>query len=87
MTPAIDERIREVAAAENLLVALDFDGTLSPLVADPMAARATPDAKRALERLASCRGVTVALVSGRSLVDLRIIAEHDDDSPFWLAGS
>lgn len=87
MTRTIDERIRAVATADRLLVALDFDGTLSPLVAEPMAARATPDAKRALERLASCRGVTVALVSGRSLVDLRVIAEHDDNSPFWLAGS
>jgi trehalose 6-phosphate phosphatase len=26
-------------------------------------------------------------VSGRSLGDLRVIAEHDDDSPIWLAGS
>ncbi|HJA03907.1 MAG TPA: trehalose-phosphatase [Candidatus Microbacterium stercoravium] len=87
MTGTVDERIRAVAAADRLLVALDFDGTLSPLVTEPMSSRATPEAKRAVERLASCPGVTVALVSGRSLADLRVIAEHDDASPVWLAGS
>ncbi|KEP73886.1 trehalose phosphatase, partial [Microbacterium sp. SUBG005] len=30
---------------------------------------------------------TVALVSGRTLADLRVIAEHDDFSPWWLMGS
>lgn len=87
MTNVVEQRISAVAAAERLLVALDFDGTLSPLVTEPMSARATPDAKQALERLASCPGVTVALVSGRSLADLRVIAEHDDASSVWLAGS
>lgn len=84
---ALEERIRRVAAARRLLVALDFDGTLSPLVSDPMAARATPDAARAVERLAGLEGVTVAMVSGRSLRDLRVIAEHRDDSSIWLVGS
>src|SRR5690606_660252 len=76
-----------VAAAERLVVALDFDGTLSPLVQDPMAARATPEAAQVVEKLARLDGVTVALVSGRSLRDLRIISEHDDDSLVWLVGS
>lgn len=83
----LDERIRSVASARRLLVALDFDGTLSPLVADPMSARATPAAARVVERLSRLDGVTVALVSGRSLRDLRIIAEHGDDSGVWLVGS
>ena len=84
---ALEDRIRRVAAAPKLLVALDFDGTLSPLVSDPMSARATPAAKQIVDRLAALPGVTVALVSGRSLCDLRIIAEHGDDSPVWLVGS
>ena len=46
------------------LVALDFDGTLSPIVADPDAARAHPDVPPVLERLAQ-RGVRVAVVTGR----------------------
>ena len=84
---SVSERIRRVSSAPRLLVALDFDGTLAPLVTDPMAARATPDAARAVARLAGLDGVTVALVSGRSLRDLRVIAEHSDDSRVWLVGS
>ncbi|WP_231915989.1 trehalose-phosphatase [Microbacterium karelineae] len=83
----VDERLDALASRERILVALDFDGTLSPLVTDPMAARATPEAARAVAALAATPGTTVALVSGRSLRDLRIIAEHDDGSPVWLAGS
>ena len=35
--------LARVAASERLLVALDFDGTLAPLVDEPMDARALPD--------------------------------------------
>lgn len=79
--------VARVARAHRLLVALDFDGTLSPLVADPMAARALPEAARAVAALTASDGVVVAYVSGRALADLRVISEHDDASPVWLAGS
>lgn len=46
------------------LVALDFDGTLSPIVADPGAAAAHPGAAAALRRLAAAVG-TVAVITGR----------------------
>ena len=85
MTP--DEAIVTLAATEHLLVALDFDGTLSPLVDAPMDARMLPAARAALEALTVTPATTVALVSGRSLADLRVIAEHRDDSPILLAGS
>ncbi|WP_435737018.1 trehalose-phosphatase [Cellulosimicrobium sp. PMB13] len=55
------------------LVALDFDGTLAPLVDDPLAARMTPAARAAVDRLAAAvQGSTtrLALVSGRNLTDL-----------------
>lgn len=79
--------IAGVAASDRLLVALDFDGTLSPLEDEPMDARMLPAARAALESLYAAPGTVVALVSGRSLSDLRIIAEHGDDSPLLLAGS
>jgi trehalose-6-phosphatase len=63
-----------VSPHRGLLVALDFDGTLSPLVSDPAAARALPTARRAVERLAGSPSVQVALVSGRGLADLRAVA-------------
>ncbi len=46
------------------LVALDFDGTLAPIVAEPAAARAHPGAVTALRALARRVG-TVAVITGR----------------------
>jgi trehalose 6-phosphate phosphatase len=76
-----------IVGADRLLVALDFDGTLAPLEDDPMSARALPEAAAAVAALAALPDTPVALVSGRSLHDLREIAEHGDDSPVYLAGS
>lgn len=81
------DAVREIAASDRLLIALDFDGTLSHLADEPMKARMVPAARDAIERLAALPDTTVAFVSGRSLADLREIAEHGDDSPFLLAGS
>ena len=47
------------------LIALDFDGTLSPIVDDPAAARAQPGAVGALRRLSRLAG-TVAVITGRA---------------------
>ncbi|MFJ6679192.1 trehalose-phosphatase [Microbacterium sp. NPDC091382] len=79
--------IATIARAETLLVALDFDGTLSPLVDEPMSARMAPSARAAVDALVRAPATVVAFVSGRSLSDLRVIAEHTDDSPILLAGS
>lgn len=85
MTP--DAAIERLAGTDRLLVALDFDGTMSPLVDEPMQARMHPRARVAYDALRQTSATTVAFVSGRSLHDLRIIAEHDDDSDVLLAGS
>ena len=79
--------IRRVAASDSLLVALDFDGTLADLVDDPMEARMLPAARAAVDALVAAPDTTVAFVSGRSLADLRVIAEHLDTSQVLLAGS
>lgn len=84
---AADATVEAVATTDTLLVALDFDGTLSPLVDEPMSARMTPGARAAVDALAMLPRTAVALVSGRSLGHLREISEHDDSSPIWLAGS
>nr|WP_198425987.1 trehalose-phosphatase [Microbacterium ureisolvens] len=66
---------------------MDFDGTLSPLADDPMSARMLPAARDAVDALVAAPDTVVAFVSGRSLVDLRVIADHDDSSRVLLAGS
>jgi trehalose 6-phosphate phosphatase len=50
------------------LIATDFDGTLSPIVADPGAAYAHPAARPALRELAGQVG-TVAVITGRAAGD------------------
>jgi trehalose 6-phosphate phosphatase len=55
----------------RLVLLLDFDGTLAPIV-DHAGEAAMPDAtRRALERLMALPGVHVAVVSGRGLADVR----------------
>jgi trehalose 6-phosphate phosphatase len=49
------------------LIGLDYDGTLAPIVADPLAARAHPGAAAALRRLSTRLG-TLALITGRPAV-------------------
>ena len=79
--------VQRIATTERLLVAVDFDGTLAPLVDEPMTARMVPAARVAIASLVAAPDTVVALVSGRSMPDLRIIAEHGDNSAILLAGS
>jgi trehalose 6-phosphate phosphatase len=57
-----------LAEPGRALIATDFDGTLSPIVSDPAAARAYPGAADALARLATAAG-TVAVITGRPVAD------------------
>ncbi|QLD13115.1 trehalose-phosphatase [Microbacterium oleivorans] len=83
----LDGAVERAGSARHLLVALDFDGTLAPLVDDPMSARMLPAARDALDRLSSAPETTVALVSGRTLEHLAEISERSPDSRIHLAGS
>ncbi|ELZ31091.1 trehalose-phosphatase [Halogeometricum pallidum JCM 14848] len=64
----LDSKLRE---REELLLCVDFDGTLSPVVEDPDSATMLPENRAALEALQSHPDVTVAVVSGRELSDVR----------------
>ncbi len=66
--------LRDLAARRPLLVASDYDGVLAPLVGDPSAAVPSPGVGDALARVAAAAGVTVALVSGRGVDDLRTVS-------------
>lgn len=60
-----------LAAAPRLLVALDFDGTLSALANTPEQARLEPELRAALKALAAKPGVSVFILSGRALKSVR----------------
>ncbi|QAY73693.1 bifunctional alpha,alpha-trehalose-phosphate synthase (UDP-forming)/trehalose-phosphatase [Agromyces protaetiae] len=62
--------IAALADVDRLLVALDFDGTLAPIVERPEDARATDRASRAIAQLAELDETRVAIVSGRALDSL-----------------
>jgi trehalose 6-phosphate phosphatase len=59
------------AAAGSLLLGLDFDGTLAPIVARPEDAALHVDVQSALSLLAQRSDTHIALISGRGLHDLR----------------
>lgn len=74
-----------VAQTPRLLLATDFDGTLAEIVADHDAAQADPDAVALLRRAASMPQTCVAIVSGRSLSDLK--SRVGDIPNAWFVGS
>lgn len=61
----------EVERADRVLVALDFDGTLCPIVKDPQEAGIAPQGLALLADLAALDHISVAIVSGRSIFDLK----------------
>lgn len=66
--PGWTQRWRE---SGRLVLLLDFDGTLAPIVDRPELAALPEPTREAILRLASTPGVEVALVSGRGLEDVR----------------
>lgn len=73
--PHAAERLPELLElrrrAGRMLVALDFDGTLSPIVPVPSEAALLEGVEAPLRRLAARPDTTVAIVSGRGLADVR----------------
>ncbi|MHA7284558.1 trehalose-phosphatase [Arthrobacter sp. TMS2-4] len=66
--------LRRLASTPHLLVALDFDGTLAPIVERAEDARALPASAAAVRALADLPATTTALISGRALDSLRAVA-------------
>ncbi len=81
----LDGALAELASTKNLLIALDFDGVLAPIVPVPSDARPLPGSAAAITALASLPDTTVALVSGRGLADLAAVSGFG--GPVRLVGS
>ena len=67
----LDAALAALAGRRPLLVASDYDGVLARLRDDPSSAVPEPGVADVLARIAAVDGVTVALVSGRGVEDLR----------------
>lgn len=75
-----------LARAERLLLMLDFDGTLAPIVPRPSDARIPDAALLTLRKLQASRRVTLAIVSGRGARDVRALAGLADVHYFGSHG-
>ena len=71
LPPELLTALDTAAATPRLLVTSDFDGTLAPIVNNPLDARPLPHAAEALIALAGIDSTTTALISGRALATLR----------------
>jgi trehalose-phosphatase len=60
-------RIRD----NNLLLFSDFDGTLAPIVERPQLAELSPETKSLLQLLADNNSISLTIVTGRALADIR----------------
>lgn len=80
LTPELRKAIRQVARTEHLLVAMDFDGTMAPIVGHADDARPLPRAAAAFAGLAVLPRTTTALISGRALASLRAVASPPVDT-------
>lgn len=72
--------LQAVSRTEQLLVALDFDGTLAPIVERAEHARALPASAAAVRELAALPRTRTAFISGRALDSLRTVADPGDET-------
>jgi trehalose 6-phosphate phosphatase len=76
---ALDTALERLAAADRLLVALDFDGTLAPFADDPAQVGALPGSWAAVLTLERAADTDVVLVSGRPLDGLARVSHAPDE--------
>ncbi|MEZ0112153.1 trehalose-phosphatase [Catenulispora sp. EB89] len=74
LPPELRQAIAGLARTPRLLVVCDYDGTLSPIVADPAKAVPRPESVRALRALADLADTTAGVISGRALRDLAALS-------------
>ncbi len=79
------ERLAELARVPNLLVATDYDGTVAPIVNDPMRAVPNREVAVALRSLATLDQTDVGIISSRALRDLAALSRLP--SEIHLVGS
>lgn len=94
---SLEKAIEEILSRERVLIGLDFDGTLAPIVEHPDLASPAPGLVGLLASIAARNEVDVVVISGRSLTDLRnrlgeaagvvMVGEHGNDLGGKATGS
>ena len=79
MSPSIEDALEALRVfyldGGALLLLLDYDGTLTPIVARPELAQLAPDTHRLLAKLAALPRVHLGVVSGRKLEEVRALVD------------
>src|SRR5216683_4368480 len=76
--PLPPELLARLAAGPGLLLCLDYDGTLAEITADRDNARPFAGAQRELRRLLSRDEITIAIVTGRTIAEVKRLLGIDD---------
>lgn len=63
--------IERIKGEDKILLMMDFDGTISPIVEDPKDAVLPKETREVLEGLGENDHITLAVISGRGLLDLK----------------
>ncbi len=66
-----DELAVRVKRAKHILLLIDYDGSLTPIVEKPELANLSPQVKECLQELAGNPHITLGIISGRAMEDLR----------------
>lgn len=76
----LKDALSQAAQANLLLVALDFDGVMAPLVDNPYESRALPESLNAVDLLDRLPRTWTAFVTGRNLDNLRSVVTPPDNT-------
>jgi trehalose 6-phosphate phosphatase len=71
LIPVLDQALARHREGDDLVLLFDYDGTLVDFADDPSQARLSATTRQHLHDLASVAGVTVGVISGRELADLK----------------
>lgn len=67
----LDYVLKDISGAKHLLLLLDYDGTLVPIVETPDMAVMPEELRKLLKSLAGSPDLTLGIISGRSLNEIR----------------
>jgi trehalose 6-phosphate phosphatase len=79
------KRLARLARTDRLLVALDFDGTLAPIVPRPEMAEMLPGAEEVLRNLGRLPRTELAIITGRDFDD--VSGRIPFRGSVWISGS
>ena len=73
-----DEILPQIKTSDKAMLLLDYDGTLVPIAPSPDMARLSSQTRGILEEISLCAAFELAIISGRSLSDIKALVGLED---------